>query len=100
MAPFLARVRDWADEGERHGIPRCCGLRFGVGAERPKVLGWVAPRLKARVRLLTPRMAFAAWDGQGYVPCEAHLMLYLLTGWRPYIKQDKDFEYLPPIFGG
>lgn len=50
--------------------------------------------------MLAPRMAFAAWDGQGYVPCEAHLMFYLLTGWRPDIKQDTDFESLLPFFGG
>lgn len=92
MRAFLAEVSSWADTGEVHGIPRCCGLRFGFEAERPKVLGRLAPRVKARMWGLGPRKAFATRDGQGYVPCEAHLLLFLLTGWRPTIRQDEDFE--------
>jgi len=35
-----------------------------------------------------PRHAFATWDQQGYVPCEYHLLRWILTGRRPNIKQD------------
>jgi len=93
---FLRRVLDWAAEGHKHDIPTCCGLRFGIGMERPKV-GWVLPHpfLRPWVRLhslaMTPRKAFASHDQQGYVPCEYHLLRWILTGKRPAIPQD-EFE--------
>ena len=87
MRAFISEVWDWADEGTRHDIPLCCGVRFGIGCARPKPLCSIFPRL-ARLSQYGPRRLFAAWDGQGYVPCEAHLLLFLLTGYRPSIKQD------------
>jgi len=85
-------VWEWAEEGHRHGIPTCCGIRFGIEWERPK-LGWLmtTPQVRIWVRLLrlvhAPRSAFALSDGQGYVPCEYHLVRWLLTGKRPEIFQ-------------
>jgi len=85
----ILRVWGWADEGRQHGIPTCCGIRFGIGCERPKPFARFFPRTAVRIgRMFSPRLAFAAYDQQGYVPCEAHLALWLLTGYRPKIKQD------------
>jgi hypothetical protein len=90
---LIHRVLDWAEEGHRHGIPTCCGIRFGIDWERPKV-GWFLSQRSVRIwvrlhsLLLTPRHAFATWDQQGYVPCEYHLLRWILTGRRPNIKQD------------
>ncbi len=90
---FVDRVWGWAEEGHEHGIPTCCGIRFGIEWERPKV-GWFLPRitLKSWVRFIrlfpTPRAAFASLDQQGYVPCEYHLARWVLTGERPDIRQD------------
>lgn len=86
-------VYEWAEEGHKHGIPTCCGIRFGIDWERPK-LGWYIPLPATRVLVRAaclfpaPRRAFAMHDGQGYVPCEFHLALWLLTGYRPDIRQD------------
>jgi len=47
--------------------------------------------LKSWVRLIqlfpTAREAFASFDQQGYVPCEYHLIRWILTGKRPNIRQ-------------
>lgn len=88
-------ILGWADEGKKHGIPWCCGVRFGIDWERPKV-GWFLPRrlLRPWVRLISlfpdPRGNFAVQDQQGYVPCEYHLLKWLVTGWRPDIMQDEE----------
>lgn len=90
---LIREVMDWADEGCKHGIPTCCGIRFGIEWERPK-LGWFleAPFLRPWVRWCrlnkSYRQVFALIDGQGYVPCEYHLVRWILTGKRPDIRQD------------
>jgi hypothetical protein len=74
-------MRDWADEGERHGIPRCCGLRFGFGAARPKLFSALGfPRLTARIGSLGLRRWAARIDQRGWVPCEAHLIWWIVSG--------------------
>lgn len=78
----------WAEEGRRHNIPLCCGIRFGIDCERPKLLVRFLPRLARRLKTFTPRMAMATWDGQGWVPCEYHLVWWVLTGKTPDILQD------------
>lgn len=40
------------------------------------------------------RRAFALLDNQGYVPCEYHLLKWLVTGWRPEIMQDDEAVYM------
>ena len=93
---LLRDVWGWAEEGHKHDIPTCCGIRFGIGWERPKI-GWFLPHpfLRPWVRLqsLYPnrRHAFAIHDQQGYVPCEYHLLRWIVTGKRPAIRQD-EFE--------
>lgn len=37
-----------------------------------------------------PRQLFGYWDGQGYIPCEYHLLKWVLTGVRPDIVQDEE----------
>lgn len=88
---LFQRVWDWAEEGYKHDIPTCCGLRFGFDCERPKVLPRLGP-MGRRVQhlLVSPRHAFAFWDQQGYVPCEYHLIRWLLTGIRPEVRQDSE----------
>ena len=98
-APFQ-RVWGHAEEGHKHGIPTCCGIRFGLTWERPKV-SWYLPHpfLRPWVRLVTvalplaPRRAFALYYGHGYVPCEYHLVRWVLTGRRPDIMQDEPLEH-------
>lgn len=90
---MIREVIDWATEGRKHDIPWCCGLRFGIDWERPKVAWFLGhPFLRPWVRFSTlfqsPRHAFAMVDGQGYVPCEYHLLRWVLTGERPDIRQD------------
>ena len=86
---FFREVWWWAEEGRQHDIPTCCGIRFGISCERPKPIARFFPRFAVRVRdTLSLRLAFAAQDQQGWVPCEAHLALYALTGYKPKIKQD------------
>ena len=77
------RIRDarigW-EEGAERGIPLCCRARWSAGVLRPPLLSRWAPGLSARLRrALRPRYAVA----DGIVPCEAHLLRYLLTGKRP-----------------
>ncbi len=90
----MQRVWSWAEEGHLHGIPTCCGIRFGLDWERPKAAWFLGhPFLRPWVRLTrlfpTTRHAFASDDGQGYVPCEYHLLRWVLTGKRPEILQDE-----------
>jgi len=73
-------------EGLRSGIPLCCCLRFAWTWGRPGVLRrfewW------RRAKHLTPRWAYAFRYGEGYVPCEYHLLRWVVTGERPVIRQD------------
>jgi len=93
---FLREVWSWAEEGHKHGIPTCCGIRFGISAARPKPLYWTRTglRLSHRINVFKydPRRRFSEQDQQGYVPCEYHLLRWLLTGKRPTIRQDDIFE--------
>ena len=87
---MIEEILDWAQEGRRHDIPWCCGLRFGFHCARPKPLyrmGFLRLAKRIDVFRWRPRRAFSTWDGQGYVPCEGHLLLWLATGWRPTIRQ-------------
>jgi hypothetical protein len=94
---MLREIWGWAVEGRKHDIPWCCGLRFGIDCERPKPLRRVHPRFWSRLnRITSPRGAFALWDGQGYVPCEYHLLKWLLGGDWPTIKQDDPEECRVP----
>lgn len=70
----------WA-EGRHHGFPPCCIARFVLDPAR--LLGAALPagrvsRMVGRLVSLGPRHAVA----DGMVPCEGHLVHYLLTGDR------------------
>lgn len=96
-------ILSWAEEGRKHDIPWCCGLRFGFGCVRPKFFPtfglWRLWRLKQRLAILgfSPRVSFGYWDAQGYIPCEYHLLKWLLTGRRPNIMQDEHVPYINQV---
>lgn len=77
---MLSYVREQWAEGERHGFPKCCRARYIAD----RLLDPVGPRrllpdgLGGRLVRLRPRYSVA----DGMVPCEAHLLGYLLTGDR------------------
>ncbi len=92
---MIRGILSWAVEGRAHGIPWCCGLRYGLDCARPKFwpkLGWVGMRVHQRLSILVydPRRSFGTWDGQGFIPCEYHLLKWVLTGGRPDIVQDEE----------
>lgn len=90
-------IMDWAKEGRKHGIPWCCGIRFGMGVEfnilyliDAKLKGTPFEGLPRRVQsTLNPRHTHAILTGKGYVPCEGHYLWWLATGKMPAIKQTR-----------
>ncbi len=90
-------VLEWAREGRRHDIPWCCGCRFGLDQVlavpwyRLGRLGFHLMRVRDALKY-SPRHAFAVMDAQGYIPCEYHLVRWVLTGNRPTIRQDEEQE--------
>jgi len=84
---ILDEIRDWADGGELHNIPRCCGLRFGFDASRPKLFSALGfPKVTAKLGYISVRHLWARYDDQGYIPCEYHLLRWAVTGKKPRIK--------------
>jgi len=88
-------VADWVEEGHKHGIPTCCGLRFGV-SQVVRLRYRIDSRLQntplhglaSRIAALTPRHAYSHYFSEGYLPCEYHLLRWLLSDKRPEILQD------------
>lgn len=74
------RLRRWYAAARALGLPPCCAARLAADAEIP--LPRLGP-LAGRLRALTPRYALAARWGSGIVPCEAHLVWWLVTNRRP-----------------
>ena len=91
MNDRIAVFSSYVTVGLENEIPLCCCLRFAWDTVSPRFLWGPFPRFSLRLRNLLPRHAFAAWDGQGYVPCEFHLAKWLLLGKRPEILHD-EFE--------
>ncbi len=89
MIRGLRHIYDMVKEGRRHNIPWCCGIRHGIDCVRPKPIGMVHPELCARLKTLGPRQGLAFYDGQGCVPCEYHLLKWLVTGKLPRIKRTR-----------
>lgn len=88
MLHMIDKIREWVVEGRLHDIPVCCGIRFGLGhVLRPPQNLWSG---LIRIHHISPRRAYALHFGEGYVPCEYHLVRWLLTGRKPTIKQDED----------
>lgn len=92
---FTRNVVDWVQEGHKHGIPTCCGIRFGLSQVirlryriDSRLQGTPFHGLASRVQDLTPRHAYAHCFNEGYIPCEYHLAKWLLTNQRPEIRQD------------
>lgn len=91
----LSVFKSYVQTGRENNIPLCCSARFAWDAIRPRPLGYLFPRQVRRLGRLSPRMAFAVADQQGYVPCEFHLAKWIVLGMSPEIPQDEHF-----VFGG
>lgn len=84
MSSVLQYIAAEWQAGDRHGFPPCCRARFILAQLRPHPLREVAPYFAQRLRRITPRGAVA----DGYVPCEYHVLKWLVTG-RPGVEMDR-----------
>jgi hypothetical protein len=99
MVAFGRLKRFWSiyTSGVNSDIPVCCSARFAWDWAVPNPLLELIPHeLLDRIRGLSPRRVLSARNPVGYIPCEYHVLKWVLTGKYPRIREGYKEE--PPEF--